>query len=152
AQQIASVEEQIEGMSGVHVIKDGRYLGAVGLEDRLRYNTKGVVEKLRELGSRSIVLMTGDRFAVAKRVGKTVKVDRIEAECLPEDKHRLVRQMTADGRRVLMVGDGINDGPSLAAADVGVAMGLHGSDIATNSAGIALMTDDISRVPFLVML
>ncbi len=152
AQQIASVEEQIDGMSGVHVVKDGRYLGAVGLEDRLRYNTKGVVEKLRELGSRSIVLMTGDRFAVAKRVGKTVKVDRIEAECLPEDKHRMVRQMTADGRRVLMVGDGINDGPSLAAADVGVAMGLHGSDIATNSAGIALMTDDISRVPFLVML
>lgn len=149
---IASVEEQIEGMSGVHVVKDGRYLGAVGLEDRLRYNTKGVVEKLRELGSRAIVLMTGDRFAVAKRVGKTVKVDRIEAECLPEDKHRLVRQMTAEGRRVLMVGDGINDGPSLAAADVGVAMGLHGSDIATNSAGIALMTDDISRVPFLVML
>lgn len=152
AEQIARVEEQIEGMSGVHVVKDGRYLGAVGLEDRLRYNTKGVVEKLRELGSRSIVLMTGDRFAVAKRVGKTVKVDRIEAECLPEDKHRMVRQMTADGRRVLMVGDGINDGPSLAAADVGVAMGLHGSDIATNSAGIALMTDDISRVPFLVML
>ncbi len=152
ADGIAKVEEQIEGMSGVHVVKDGRYLGAVGLEDRLRYNTKGVVEKLRELGSRSIVLMTGDRFAVAKRVGKTVKVDRIEAECLPEDKHRLVRQMTADGKRVLMVGDGINDGPSLAAADVGVAMGLHGSDIATNSAGIALMTDDISRVPFLVML
>ncbi len=149
---IAKVEEQIEGMSGVHIVKDGRYLGAVGLEDRLRYNTKGVVNKLRELGSRSIVLMTGDRFAVAKRVGKTVKVDRIEAECLPEDKHQLVRKMSAEGRRVLMVGDGINDGPSLAAADVGVAMGLHGSDIATNSAGIALMTDDISRVPFLVML
>ncbi|MFU8828043.1 MAG: heavy metal translocating P-type ATPase [Phycisphaerales bacterium] len=152
AAAITKVESQIEGMSGVHVMKDGRYLGAVGLEDRLRYNTKGVVDKLRELGSRSIVLMTGDRFAVAKRVGKTVKVDRIEAECLPEEKHRLVRQMTQEGRRVLMVGDGINDGPSLAAADVGVAMGLHGSDIATNSAGIALMTDDISRVPFLVML
>ena len=152
ADSIAQVEEQIEGMSGVHVVKDGQYLGAVGLEDRLRYNTKGVVEKLRDLGSRGIVLMTGDRFAVAKRVGKTVKVDRIEAECLPEDKHRLVRGMSQDGKRVLMVGDGINDGPSLAAADVGVAMGLHGSDIATNSAGIALMTDDISRVPFLVML
>lgn len=150
--QIKAVESQIEGMSGVHVMKDGRYLGAVGLEDRLRYNAKGVVDKLRELGSRGIVLMTGDRFAVAKRVGKTVKVDRIEAECLPEEKHRLVRSMTREGRRVLMVGDGINDGPSLAAADVGVAMGLHGSDIATNSAGIALMTDDISRVPFLVML
>ncbi|MCA9293092.1 MAG: HAD-IC family P-type ATPase, partial [Phycisphaerales bacterium] len=81
-----------------------------------------------------------------------VSVDRIEAECLPEEKHTLVKKMVADGRRVLMVGDGINDGPSLASADVGVAMGLAGSDIATNSAGIALMNDDISRVPFLMML
>jgi len=151
-QQIDAVENQIDGMSGVHVYKDGRYLGAVGLEDKLRFNAKGVVHKIRELGGRSVILMTGDRFAVAKRVGRTVKVDRIEAECLPEEKHKLIEEMTAQGRRVLMVGDGINDGPSLAAADVGVAMGLSGSDIATNSAGVALMTDDISRVPFLVML
>ncbi len=150
--QVDDVEAQIEGMSGVHVMRGGRYLGAVGLEDRLRYNARGVIGKLRELGARSITLMTGDRFAVAKRVGKTVSVDRIEAECLPEEKHRLVGEMVSSGKRVLMVGDGINDGPSLAAADVGVAMGLHGSDIATNSAGVALMNDDISRVPFLVML
>ena len=152
AAQVEAVEKQIEGMSGVHVMAGGRYLGAVGLEDRLRYNAKGVIEKLRDLGARSITLMTGDRFAVAKRVGLTVEVDRIEAECLPEEKHELVGEMVRSGRRVLMVGDGINDGPSLATADVGVAMGLHGSDIATNSAGVALMNDDISRVPFLVML
>ena len=151
-EQIESVEAQIEGMSGVHVLRQGHYLGAVGLEDKLRYNAKGVVEKLRELGARAVYLMTGDRLAVAKRVGKTVAVDRIEAECLPEEKHRIIGDMVNAGRRVLMVGDGINDGPSLAAADVGVAMGLSGSDIATNSAGVALMTDDISRVPFLVML
>ena len=149
---VDAVEKQIEGMSGVHVLDGVRYLGAVGLEDRLRYNAKGVIAKLRELGARGIILMTGDRFAVAKRVGRAVSVDRIEAECLPEEKHTLVKKMVADGRRVLMVGDGINDGPSLASADVGVAMGLAGSDIATNSAGIALMNDDISRVPFLMML
>jgi P-type E1-E2 ATPase len=79
-------------------------------------------------------------------------VDQIEAECLPEEKHAQIDAMVRSGRRTMMVGDGINDGPSLAAADVGVAMGLGGSDIAANSAGVALMTDDLSRVPFLVEL
>lgn len=149
---LRTVEGKIEGMSGVHIMRDGQYLGAVGLEDRLRYNAKSVVEHLRELGARSISVFTGDRFAVAKRVGMTVGVDNVEAECLPEEKHELIQRLVKKGSRVLMVGDGINDGPSLAAADVGVAMGLHGSDIATNSAGVALMTDDIGRVPFLVAL
>ncbi len=149
---VKAVEARIEGMTGVHVMVNGRYLGAVGLEDKLRYNAKSVIEKCRELGARSVSLFTGDRFAVAKRVGATVGVDQIEAECLPEEKHELVRRMVANGQRVLMVGDGINDGPSLAAADVGVAMGLGGSDIATNSAGVALMNDDIGRIPFMVQL
>jgi Cd2+/Zn2+-exporting ATPase len=149
---LRAVEAKIEGMSGVHIMRDGQYLGAVGLEDRLRYNAKSVIEQLRELGVRSISVFTGDRFAVAKRVGLTVGVDNVEAECLPEEKHELVQRLVKKGNRVLMVGDGINDGPSLAAADVGVAMGLHGSDIATNSAGVALMTDDIGRVPFLMAL
>ncbi len=150
--QVETVESHIEGMSGVHVMRGGTYLGAVGLEDKLRYNSKGVIEKVRELGARSVGLFTGDRFDVAKRVGVSVGVDKIEAECLPEEKHDLIQEMVQNGKRVLMVGDGINDGPSLAAADVGVAMGLSGSDIATNSAGVALMNDDLSRVPFLMML
>ncbi len=149
-QSLKDVESKIEGMTGVHVSMGGKYLGAVGLEDKLRYNAKSVIEKVRELGVRSVRVFTGDRFAVAKRVGITVNADVIEAECLPEEKHELIKQLERDGRRVMMVGDGINDGPSLAAADVGVAMGLSGSDIATNSAGVALMTDDIDRIPFLI--
>lgn len=152
ADVISEVESKIEGMTGVHVMRGGRYLGAVGLEDKLRYNAKAVIEELRELGVRKTMVFTGDRFAVAKRVGVAVGVDQIEAECLPEEKHALVQQLVQSGSRVLMVGDGINDGPSLAAADVGVAMGLSGSDIATNSAGVALMNDDLSRIPFLMML
>ena len=151
-EQVRKVEEKIEGMSGVHVMRGETYLGAVGLEDRLRYNAKGVIEKLRELGIRQIAVFTGDRFSVAKRVGVTTGADAVEAECLPEEKHQLINGLGSKGRRVMMVGDGINDGPSLAAADVGVAMGLSGSDIAANSAGIALMNDDLSRVPFLIML
>jgi P-type E1-E2 ATPase len=139
-------------MSGVHVVRDGKYLGAVGLEDKVRPNAKLVVERLRELGVKQEAIFTGDRLDVAKRVGLAVGVDAVEAECLPEDKHQLITELNNDGYRVLMVGDGINDGPSLAAAQVGVAMGLGGSDIAANSAGVALMTDDLSRIPFLIEL
>ncbi len=149
---IGRVEERIEGMSGVHVIQDGKYLGAVGLEDKIRPNSKAVVDRLRELSVRMIAIFTGDRLSVGKRVGAVTGVDAVEAECLPEEKHQLIRQMTEDGYRVMMVGDGINDGPALAEADVGVAMGLSGSDIAANSAGIALMTDELNRLPFLMEL
>lgn len=149
---VSAVESRIEGMSGVHVVRNGRYLGVVGLEDKVRSNTKNVVSRLRELGVRRVDILTGDRVSVAERVGRMVGVDNIEAECLPEEKHAIIQGLVKDGRRVMMVGDGINDGPSLAAADVGVAMGLGGSDIAANSAGVALMTDDLSRIPFLVEL
>jgi Cd2+/Zn2+-exporting ATPase len=152
ASQVAGVEARIEGMSGVHVVKDGRYLGAVGLEDKVRPNGKAVVERLREIGVRSVAIFTGDRLSVGKRVGLATGVDMVEAECLPEEKHELVKQLNADGYRVMMVGDGINDGPALAEADVGVAMGLSGSDIAANSAGVALMTDELNRLPFLIEL
>ena len=150
--EIEAAEQRIEGMTGVHVMRDGRYLGVVGLEDKVKPGTAGVVSRLRELGVRSVAIFTGDRLSVARRVGQSVGVDAIEAECHPEEKHELITRMTAQGRRVMMVGDGINDGPSLAAADVGVAMGLGGSDIATNSAGVALMTDDLGRIPFLIEL
>ena len=150
--EIKSVESKIEGMTGVHVVRNGKYLGAVGLEDKIRSNTKSVVDRLRELGVKKLSIFTGDRLSVAERVGRAVGVDTIEAECLPEEKHALIRSLTKQGRRVMMVGDGINDGPSLAEADIGIAMGLGGSDIATNSAGVALMNDDLSRVPFLIEL
>ncbi len=150
--EVEAVESKIEGMTGVHVMRDGRYLGVVGLEDKVKSNTRTVVARLRELGVRLVSMFTGDRLSVAKRVGVAVGVDAIEAECLPEEKHEQIKALTKSGYRVMMVGDGINDGPSLAAADVGVAMGLTGSDIATNSAGVALMTEDLTRVPFLIEL
>ncbi|MBX3354793.1 MAG: cadmium-translocating P-type ATPase [Phycisphaeraceae bacterium] len=149
---VPGVESMIEGMSGVHVMRDGRYLGAVGLEDKLRRNAAEVVTKLRDLGVRRVAIFTGDRLSVAKRVGQAVGVDAIEAECLPEEKHEELKYLIRRGHRTLVVGDGINDGPILASADVGVAMGLSGSDIATNSAGVALMNDDLRHVPFLLEL
>jgi P-type E1-E2 ATPase len=151
-EQVAQVEKKIEGMSGVHVMQGGRYLGAVGLEDKLRRNAGEVIDRMRHLGVRRVAMFTGDRLAVAKRVGQAVGVDAIEAECLPEEKHEELKYLIRKGHRTLVVGDGINDGPILATADVGVAMGLSGSDIATNSAGVALMNDDLRHIPFLLEL
>ncbi len=150
--EVQIVEAKIEGMSGVHVMRNGAYLGAVGLEDKLRRDAPEIVRKMRQLGVRRISIFTGDRLAVAKRVGQAVGVDSIEAECLPEEKHEELKYLVKKGHRTLVVGDGINDGPMLATADVGVAMGLSGSDIATNSAGVALMNDDLRNVPFLLEL
>ncbi len=150
--EIGEVARKIEGMSGVHVMKGGRYLGAVGLEDKLRRNAPEIVSRMRDQGIRRVCIFTGDRFPVAKRVGQAVGVDAVEAECLPEEKHQELEYLNKKGHRTLVVGDGINDGPILASADVGVAMGLSGSDIATNSAGVALMTDDLRRVPTLLEL
>lgn len=150
--EVDAVEAKLEGMTAVHVMQEGRYLGAVGLEDTVKKDTKGVIQRLRDLGVKQVAIFTGDRLTVAKRVGASVGVDMIEAECLPEEKHEQIRALVRSGHRTMMVGDGINDGPSLAEADVGVAMGLAGSDIAANSAGVALMNDDLSRVPFLMEL
>jgi heavy metal translocating P-type ATPase len=152
AEQVAKVEDRIEGMSSVHVMVDNKYLGAVGLEDKLRQNAAETVTRLRQLGVRRICIFTGDRLAVARQVGEAVGVDTIEAECLPEEKHEELKYLLQRGHKVLVVGDGINDGPILASADVGVAMGLSGSDIATNSAGVALMNEDLRHIPFLLEL
>ncbi|HJO15749.1 MAG TPA: HAD-IC family P-type ATPase, partial [Phycisphaerales bacterium] len=152
AEQVQLVETKIDGMSSVHVMRGGQYLGAVGLEDALRSNAEEAIAELRELGCRRIAIFTGDRLAVATRVAETIGVDSLEAECLPEEKHDELKHLMARGHRTMVVGDGINDGPILATADVGVAMGLSGSDIATNSAGVALMNDDLRHIPFLLSL
>ncbi len=151
-ESVQGVESSIDGMSSVHVMLAGRYLGAVGLEDKLRRNANETISQLRAIGVRRVVMFTGDRLQVAKRVGQSVGVDAIEAECLPEEKHEELKYLIRKGHRTLVVGDGINDGPILATADVGVAMGLSGSDIATNSAGVALMNDDLRNIPFLLEL
>ena len=151
-EEVEQVDAKLAGMSGVHVMQNGRYLGAVGLEDRLRRHASEAVAELRELGCRKVCIFTGDRLSVAKRVGQAIGVDAIEAECLPEEKHEELKYLIRRGHRTLVVGDGINDGPILATAEVGVAMGLSGSDIATNSAGVALMNDDLRHIPFLLSL
>jgi len=101
---------------------------------------------------RRIAMVSGDRKPVAARVAREIGCQEVAAECLPQNKVDFVRQMKAKGYRVAVVGDGVNDAPALAAGDIGIAMGAAGSEVAIHSATIALMNNDLRRLPFLVKL
>ena len=131
------------GFSEVWLATDG-LVGRLLLRDDLRPAARSVVEQLRALGLRSVVL-TGDRKATGEQLQKQLAVDEVRAELKPEEKVQAVRSFAADGHRVAMIGDGVNDAPSLAAADVGVAMGARGSDAALEQAEVVLMHDRLEN-------
>jgi Cd2+/Zn2+-exporting ATPase len=140
------------GESVVVVAVDGIYAGALALADRPRDTAREALGLLREQGIRKIVMLTGDHERTAARVAAELRVDEYHAQLLPEEKYALVRQLRGGHGAVLMVGDGINDAPALAAADVGIAMGAAGSDAALESADVALMSDELLRVPYAIRL
>jgi len=135
--------------SVVAVAVDGRAAGLLILRDELRPAAKPTLAHLHAMGLRT-VLITGDRRSAAQRIAAELGVSEVHAEVLPQDKARIVEDLQATGRRVAFVGDGINDGPALAAADVGVAMGLTGTDLALETAQVALLSDDLSKLPHLL--
>ena len=139
------------GMSPVIVTRDGRVLGLVGVADRERDTARGMVADLRRHGIARVAMLTGDNAFNARAVGDRVGVDEVHAELLPADKVSAVGALRGAGR-IAMVGDGINDAPALAAADVGIVMGAMGSDAAIETADIALMTDDLSKIPYALRL
>lgn len=132
-----------DGQAVVCAAIDGRYAGEVILADRVRDNAAATVARLRELGAADILLLTGDLRPTAEHIAAQVGITRVFAECLPEDKVRAINDVPQ--RPVMMVGDGVNDAPVLAAADVGVAMGAKGSTAASESADVVIMLDDIGR-------
>ncbi len=140
------------GMSMLYVAKDGEAIGWIGLEDKTRPEAQQSTAELRELGVRRLSMLTGDRWSVARKVAGELGCTDVQGECLPEQKLRLVEMLRDEGHMVAVVGDGVNDAPALAAGDLGIAMGAAGSDVAINSASIALMTEDLGRLPFLVRL
>jgi len=141
-----------EGMSVLYVAKDGEFIGWVGLEDKARPEARNATEQLASLGVKRLSMLTGDRWSVAKKVAAELGCTDVQGECLPEQKLRLVEILREEGHMVAVVGDGVNDAPALAAGDLGIAMGAAGSDVAINSASIALMNDDLGRLPFLIRL
>jgi Cu2+-exporting ATPase len=137
----ASVKEwEARGAAVLYVLEDGAVAGAVSLEDEIRPESREAVDRLHELGMK-VALITGDARQVAEAVGAELGIDEVMAEVLPEDKHSKVAELQGRGLRVAMVGDGVNDAPALAQADVGIAIGA-GTDVAIESAGIVLASDD----------
>ena len=140
-----------EGVSVVYVARGDRVLGWIGFRDKLRRESAEMIAELRSLGVRSVAMVTGDRASVAENVARQLTLDDYRSECLPETKVEYVETVKRS-TRVAVVGDGVNDAPALAAGDLGIAMGAIGSDIAINSASIALMTNDLRRIPMLIKL
>jgi len=143
--------KQSEGMTPLLIAADRRLLGIISIADTLREGAKEAIDKIRKQGVSEIWMLTGDSVLVADRIGRELGI-RYEAKLLPEEKVLRVKEWKKQGQVVAMVGDGVNDAPALAAADIGIAMGAVGTDVAIETADIALMTDDLEKIPAVVRL
>lgn len=133
-----------DGATAVLVAVDGKPAGLITIADPVKASTQAALSALRELGLR-VVMVSGDNRATAEAVARRLGIDAVEADVLPQDKAALVRRLQSQGRKVAFAGDGVNDAPALAAADVGLAMG-GGTDVAIESAGITLLSGDLAGI------
>jgi Cd2+/Zn2+-exporting ATPase len=140
------------GRTGVIVALEGEPIGVIGVADEVRAVAKDVVAELTDHGVEHIVLLTGDQTVTARALAASVGITDYRAELLPEDKLAAVGELRARFGTLAMVGDGVNDAPALAAADVGIAMGVAGTDAALETADVALMADDLAKIPFAIRL
>jgi Cd2+/Zn2+-exporting ATPase len=143
---------ETEGFSLIFIARNGKCIGWIGLQDQTRAEARESLAELKQIGVRRIAMVSGDREPVAIRVAKEIGCEEVVGDCLPQNKVEFVRNTKAKGYRVAVVGDGVNDAPALAAGDLGIAMGAAGSEVAINSATIALMNNDLRRLPFLIKL
>jgi Cd2+/Zn2+-exporting ATPase len=142
------ISAQVEqGRTVILVVQGTQAVGLIAIADEIRPETRAAIAALHEvMGNNNITMLTGDNLFVASAVAKQIGVDNFEAGLLPEQKQEYVRKLQKAGHTVGMIGDGINDAPALALADVGIAMGAAGTDVAIESADVTLMNDDLSRV------
>jgi Cd2+/Zn2+-exporting ATPase len=147
-------EENIEKQSqlGRNVVIIGienEVAGLLTFEDKIRQESKKSIEKLHKLGIKTI-MVTGDSKAVAERIAKVLDINEVYAEVMPQEKVEIVKRLQLEGHKIIFVGDGVNDGPALVTADVGIAMGLTGTDVAIETAEVGLLSDDLSKIPYLI--
>jgi len=147
---IEALKLEQDGHSVVVVGNDAHVCGLIGIADALRPEAPAAIEALRESGIHKIVMLTGDNEGTARAIGKLAGVDDLRYELLPEDKVEAIRQLVEEFGAVAMVGDGVNDAPAMATSTLAVAMGAAGTDAALETADIALMSDDLSKLPWLI--
>ena len=143
---------QPEGGTELWVGRAGQLIGRLQVSDTLREQALQAVKSLRECGIRRIILLSGDRKPTAKRLANDLGIPEVIAEVLPAQKAEVIARLKEDGSRVAMIGEGVNDAPALATADIGMAMGLSGSDVAHEAAQIALVSDDLLKIPYAIKL
>ncbi|WP_347489042.1 heavy metal translocating P-type ATPase [Desulfoscipio sp. XC116] len=140
------------GVKTLVVTENNSVIGEIYIIDSIRPGVKGLIKALRESGLKKIQMLTGDGVEVAAHVAGACGIEEYRAELLPEQKLKHIKELQKSGYKVAMVGDGINDAPSLAAADIGIAMGVMGTDVAMEAADVALMGDNLDRLPYLLRL
>ena len=154
-QETSEVHEQLEAMQEagrtvVVVGNDEHVCGFITLADAIRYETRDAIAQLHEAGVEQLVMLTGDNEGTAKAIAKEAGIDEVHAELLPEEKVAAIERLIKQHEYVAMIGDGVNDAPALARASLGLAMGAAGTDAAIETADIALMSDDLSKLPWLI--
>lgn len=130
----------------VYVAIDGQYVGYITFKDVLRPEASKTIEQLNQMGIKKIVMLTGDDPEIANQIAEKVNIFDVHAQCLPEEKIQVLKELEEEQRPLIMVGDGVNDAPALAVADIGIAMGAHGSTAASESADAVILKDDLTRV------
>lgn len=143
---------QNQGKTVMMIGSNQEILAILAVADEVRDTSKQVIKKLHELGLKKTIMLTGDNEATANEIGKQVGVSDIKAELMPQDKLDYIKELRKEYQKVAMIGDGVNDAPALAAATVGIAMGGAGTDTALETADIALMGDDLTKLPFTIKL
>lgn len=143
--EAAATAREKAGNTAIFAAVDGRLHGLISIADRIRPEAKDAIRRLRASGVRHIIMLTGDNRHAAALVGRQLGLDEVHAELLPEDKVAFVKKLKEDGRRVAMAGDGVNDAPAIATADIGIAMGAGGTDISMETADVVLMADRLDQ-------
>jgi heavy metal translocating P-type ATPase len=148
--KVCELEDQ--GRTVIPVAVNGEVAGLITLADTSRLEAQAAIKELKRMGIEEVIMITGDNPRTADRIAKELGIDRFFAEVLPQDKLKIIRDLQANGKKVAFVGDGVNDAPALAAADIGIAMGVAGADVALETADVGLMADEIERIPQIIEL
>ncbi|MFT8488296.1 MAG: heavy metal translocating P-type ATPase [Oenococcus sicerae] len=143
---VKHTETGSRNQTAIFVAVNDQYAGMITFKDALRPETEQTLKKLKTLGLKRLIMLTGDQAGVAEKIASQIDIDEVHAQCLPEDKIRLLKTIPSKLHPIIMVGDGVNDAPALAAADIGIAMGAHGSTAASESADAVILKDDLYRV------